>query len=145
MSMPYRQLPATLWSDEAQPPEPTRIDAPPIDLVHLARQTFGDKDLEIELLGLFARQARTIVRAMEAPGASTMPDRAGDMLHTLCGSARAVGAWAVAESAQTLERAIRGAVQPRGTSALAGPLGLSAAVENACAVIDDLIGPANQT
>ncbi len=34
----------------------------PIDLVHLAKQTMGDKALEIEVLQMFARQARACLQ-----------------------------------------------------------------------------------
>ncbi len=36
----------------------------PIDLVHLARQTMGDRRLELEILQTFARQARKVVTEM---------------------------------------------------------------------------------
>ncbi len=114
---------------------------PAIDLVHLARQTLGDGDLELELLGLFARQARSIVATLAkgTPQDGDMPKRAGDLLHTLCGSARAVGAWGVAEEAQSIERDER---SPATDRAAAGPdrlATLQARVDRACAVIDNLL------
>ncbi|MGE7369367.1 Hpt domain-containing protein [Neorhizobium sp. NPDC001467] len=78
------------------------IEAPsasrPIDLVHLARQTMGDKDLEIEILSLFARQARAALVEMTAgavPKATTA--------HRIRGSANAVGAFRVAAIAGQIE------------------------------------------
>ena len=77
----------------------------PIDLVHLARQCLGDRALETELLGLFARQAQAIVDSL-----SQSPPRIGikaraDLAHTLKGSALAVGARCVADAAQAYENA----------------------------------------
>ena len=76
----------------------------PVDLVHLARQTFGDKRLETELLRLFVRQADQIVATLEGQGPQR-PDGqpAADLLHMLLGSARVVGATAVATLAQQFE------------------------------------------
>jgi HPt (histidine-containing phosphotransfer) domain-containing protein len=71
----------------------------PIDFEHLARQTMGDKALELEVLQMFARQARESMKALaDAEGAA----RAA-LAHRLKGSARAVGADAVAAAAEALE------------------------------------------
>lgn len=72
----------------------------PIDLVHLARQTLGDRSLEREVLNLFVVQARSILAQMElvAPGKARL-----DLAHTLKGSARSVGAWHVATEAEACE------------------------------------------
>ncbi|MDX3925404.1 MAG: Hpt domain-containing protein [Shinella sp.] len=72
----------------------------PIDLVHLARQTMGDKVLELEVLQIFARQARQGMKELAA--ADTTARTA--IAHRLKGAARAVGAGAVAGAAQTLEQ-----------------------------------------
>ena len=78
----------------------------PIDLVHLARQTLGDRSLETELLQLFERQAAQIVERLNA--SKTDADRRWrhDLAHTLKGSARAVGATRVASTAQAYEEAL---------------------------------------
>lgn len=77
-------------------------DGCPIDLVHLARQTFGERDLEAELLRLFDRQSSQILaRLMDGP-TSDFRWRA-DLAHTLKGSARAVGAFGVAAAAEAYE------------------------------------------
>jgi HPt (histidine-containing phosphotransfer) domain-containing protein len=118
-----------------------------IDLVHLSRQTMGDKELEVELLSLFARQARAIVRDLSASSAAlsdTAPSRRapGDLLHTLCGSARAIGSWGVAAEAQTLEQDLRRQPTPAPDSSNGQDARLSAlceSVERACATIDDLL------
>ena len=72
----------------------------PIDRVHLARYTMGNLALEIEILGLFAGQApSTFAELKEAQTDKAWRDAA----HTLKGSARAVGAWRVAERAEQAE------------------------------------------
>ena len=73
--------------------------APAIDIVHLARMTGGDRNLEREVLELFAMQARMLLARMrEQP-----PPAVGALAHVLNGSARGIGAWAVAEAAEALE------------------------------------------
>ena len=107
----------------------------PIDLIHLARQTHGDRDLEIELLGLFRRQAAQIIERLcaDLPG-DNVPWRA-DLAHTLKGSARAIGATRVAIKAEIYE------VQARdGKPDLKPALhALRSAVDDACRAIGDLL------
>jgi len=69
-----------------------------IDLVHLARQTMGDKDLEIEILSLFARQARAALVDMTA---GSVPP--ATVAHRIKGAASAVGAFKVAGVAGEIE------------------------------------------
>ncbi len=72
----------------------------PIDRVHLARYTLGSLPLEIEVLGLFADQAPiTLGELTKAATEKAWRDAA----HTLKGSARAVGAWRIAECAERAE------------------------------------------
>lgn len=71
----------------------------PIDLVHLARQTMGDKGLEMEVLQLFARQARRCIQDLASGNAETIKDSA----HRLKGAALAVGAFRVTTAAEELE------------------------------------------
>ena len=73
----------------------------PIDLVHLARMTFGDRSLEREVLTLFDRQAGLLMARMEAAD----PTAVLTIAHTLTGSARGIGAWRVARAAEALELA----------------------------------------
>ncbi|MFH1517379.1 MAG: Hpt domain-containing protein [Pseudomonadota bacterium] len=73
----------------------------PIDLVHLARQTGGDKALETEVLALFARQAREAVARIDALDAAAR----SELAHRLAGAAKAVGAFEVARRAAALETA----------------------------------------
>jgi HPt (histidine-containing phosphotransfer) domain-containing protein len=70
-----------------------------IDFEHLARQTMGDKDLEAEVLRLFAREARgSLDRLAHEPAVERQK-----IAHRLKGAARGVGAFAIAEAAEALE------------------------------------------
>ncbi len=73
----------------------------PIDFTYLRRFTLGNKDLEREVLYLFAESAPGYLNALEQ--ARTAKDW-HDAAHTLKGSARAVGAWRVARSAEVAEK-----------------------------------------
>jgi HPt (histidine-containing phosphotransfer) domain-containing protein len=87
-------------------PESSTVGARPIDLVHLARQTFGERDLEGELLRLFDRQSQQILARLADPGMAEGRWRA-DLAHTLKGSAKAIGAFDVAAAAAAYEDAAR--------------------------------------
>ena len=71
----------------------------PIDLVHLARMTLGERSLEREVLQLFDRQAAILMGRMQAAPAAAM----AALAHTLKGSARAIGAARVARAAEVVE------------------------------------------
>jgi HPt (histidine-containing phosphotransfer) domain-containing protein len=83
--------------------DPARADTP-IDLGHLARQTMGDRELETELLALFDRQMAQIAIKLKNPVAGAA---SADLAHKLKGSARAIGANAVAIAADHYEHAAR--------------------------------------
>jgi hypothetical protein len=74
-------------------------DDRPIDLVHLARTTLGDRTLEREVLALFDRQSTQLIARMR----SAAPDNLAMLAHTMKGSARGIGAWRVARAAEALE------------------------------------------
>jgi HPt (histidine-containing phosphotransfer) domain-containing protein len=76
-------------------------DDGPIDFEHLQRMTLGDAGLEQEVLAMFLVQSARLVATLAA-----MPSDAAALAHTLKGSARAIGAFAVAEAAGRLEAAI---------------------------------------
>lgn len=78
----------------------TPVHSRPVDLVHLARQTGGDRDLEEEVLQLFLKQAASLGREMEIASDNDTRLKAA---HTIKGAARAVGAFEVAELANDLE------------------------------------------
>lgn len=72
-----------------------------LDLDHLSAQAAGDKMLMQQVLGLFLDHAQTVLEALaEATEAKTWHDHA----HSLKGSAKGVGCWAVAEAALEAER-----------------------------------------
>jgi HPt (histidine-containing phosphotransfer) domain-containing protein len=72
----------------------------PVDLVHLARQTMGDRDLEREVLDLFVQQALSVRDSI----ADADEKERLNLAHGLKGSARGVGAFAVADCAAEIER-----------------------------------------
>jgi HPt (histidine-containing phosphotransfer) domain-containing protein len=83
-------------------PDATAREASPrpiLDLVHLARQSGGDRELEQELLALFAGQCERLLGLIR----SGSPAQGRDAAHTLKGAARAVGAWQVADAAEAVE------------------------------------------
>jgi HPt (histidine-containing phosphotransfer) domain-containing protein len=84
------------------PSPPLVPDDGPIDLHHLQRMTLGDAVLEREVLAKFISQTDRLMSKLK-----TLPAEAGALAHTLKGSARAIGAIRVAESASVLELAIR--------------------------------------
>lgn len=71
----------------------------PIDLVHLANQTMGDKGLELEVLQMFARQARRCIQEFSTGNSDIIKASA----HRLKGAAMAVGAYRVTSAAEELE------------------------------------------
>jgi HPt (histidine-containing phosphotransfer) domain-containing protein len=71
----------------------------PIDFVHLGKQTMGDKGLEVEILQLFARQARQAMADIAGGDA----ERCREAVHRLKGAALAVGAISVADAATAIE------------------------------------------
>lgn len=115
--------------------EPRRLAGPPIDRAHLARYTFGSLPLELEVLGLFAEQAPKTVDDLTT--ASTGKEWR-DAAHTLKGSARAVGAWRLAECAERAE-ALHATLDP--TARLGAIELLMEAVGEAIAYINGLAPP----
>ncbi len=123
---------------------PTAVRHRSVDLVHLARQTFGDKRLETELLRMFARQARQILAAVEGGAGGGGSANPADLLHTLLGSARVVGAGRVAALAEHCYAALQRAATPDAPAALPASdlASLRDAVEDACAFIGAVLEPA---
>jgi hypothetical protein len=83
---------------------------PAIDRVHLARMTHGERDLEREVLQLYATQADLLLGRM----GQASPPVVGALAHTLSGSSRGIGAWRVADAAAAVEAA---AAEGRDTTA----------------------------
>lgn len=121
------ELPATAAT---QPAARASVERP-IDLVHLARMTLGDRGLEREVLALFDRQATLLVARMR----DAEPADVASVAHTLKGSARGVGAWRVAGAAEAVEHAAAA-----GKAELDAAIGrLALATEEARAVIAELL------
>jgi HPt (histidine-containing phosphotransfer) domain-containing protein len=84
------------------PSPPLAPDDGPIDLAHLQRMTLGDDGLEREVLAMFAAQAAVLMDRLVK-----LPSDIAELAHTLKGSARAIGAFRVADTAEWLETALR--------------------------------------
>jgi HPt (histidine-containing phosphotransfer) domain-containing protein len=111
------------------PSPPLAPDDGPIDTEHLQRMTLGDADLEREVLAMFAGQAVSLIGTL-----ATLPADAEALTHTLQGSARAIGAFGVADAAESLEAAIQNGDDP--APALAE---LKDAIAQARAAIDAIL------
>jgi HPt (histidine-containing phosphotransfer) domain-containing protein len=111
------------------PSPPLAPDDGPLDLEHLKRMTLGDPGLEREVLALFSAQTARLIVSLSA-----LPADAGALAHTLKGSARAIGAFAVAEAAARLETSIAMGGDP--SEALAG---LEDAVAKACSAVEEIL------
>ena len=122
-------MPLHLERIDWMPSPPLAPDDGPIDIGHLTRMTLGDASLEREVLAMFSAQAASLVGSL-----ARLPPDAGALAHTLKGSARAIGAFAVAEAASCLETAIQNGDDP--TEALAE---LSDAVAQARSAIDAIL------
>jgi HPt (histidine-containing phosphotransfer) domain-containing protein len=124
VTMP-RPLERIVW----MPSPPLVPDDAPIDMAHLGRMTLGDTAVEREVLAMFAAQACDLADRL-----AVMPADAAALVHTLKGSARAIGAFRVADAAVDLEHAIRDA------RATATPIqALRAAVAEARGAIDAIL------
>ena len=80
------------------PSPPLAPDDGPIDFEHLKRMTLDDAGLEQEVLAMFAAQSAQLIGRL-----ADLPEDAPTLAHTLKGSARAIGAFAVADAADRLE------------------------------------------
>lgn len=83
-------------------PEMEAFKKRPVDLVHLARHTLGNRDLEREVLQIFVRQSAIYLDRIQGAKSGSEQQMAA---HTIKGSARGIGAWEVAECADALENA----------------------------------------
>jgi HPt (histidine-containing phosphotransfer) domain-containing protein len=106
-------MPLHLERIEWMPSPPLAPDDGPIDSAHLDRMTLGDAGLTREVLTMFSAQAAGLIGRLQS-----MPSDAPNLAHTLKGSARAIGAFRVADAAEALEAAIRNGDDP--AQALAG-------------------------
>ena len=122
-------MPLHLERIEWMPSPPLAPDDGPIDSGHLDRMTLGDAGLTREVLTMFSAQAAGLIGRLQS-----MPSDAPNLAHTLKGSARAIGAFRVADAAEALEAAIRNGDDP--AQALAG---LKDAVTEARAAIEAML------
>ncbi len=73
----------------------------PVDLVHLARYTLGDRTFERQILELFCTQSRVYLKRLkDAPIGGKLWKAAA---HTIKLSASDIGAWRLANIAETAE------------------------------------------
>ena len=86
---------------EWMPSPPLAPGGGPIDFDHLRRMTLGDPAIEQEVLAMFSVQTANLLEQLAA-----LPADSSVLAHTLKGSARAIGAFAVADAAARLETAI---------------------------------------
>ena len=122
-------MPLHLERVEWMPSPPLAPGGGPIDYEHLQRMTLGDAGIEQEVLTMFSAQSAKLIQALMA-----QPSDAGALAHTLKGSARAIGAFAVADAAERLEAVIAGGLDP--SAALAR---LGEAVADARGVIEGFL------
>lgn len=134
--------PATAHISESRTagPEGTAAtDSRPIDLVHLSKFTMGRRDLEAEILGLFRQQLAVSLDKLAAAADMAGDDPSADekawkeAAHTLKGSARGVGAWALADATADAELLTSG---PDRVAVIAG---LDVLVTAATGFIDELL------
>lgn len=73
----------------------------PVDLVHLARYTLGNRSLEREVLELFLTQSSLYLERLRE---ATDDKQWREAAHTIKGSARGIGAWRVVADAEAAEK-----------------------------------------
>src|ERR1700728_2217104 len=111
------------------PSPPLAPDDGPLDIAHLKRMTLGDAGLEREVLAMFSAQAVGLIGTLV-----NLPSDAGALAHTLKGSARGIGAFRVADAAESLESALGSGDDP------ARPLAeLNEAIAQVRAAIDAIL------
>ena len=103
----------------------------PIDLVQLATNTLGNRDLEVQVLHLFKSQSTT---TLERLACETDRGARLDLVHTLKGRrpSGAIGAGRIAEVCETLESSMQSSRRDETD-------GLVAAVDEANRYIRDLL------
>ncbi len=109
------------------------VEDRPVDLVHLSRFTMGNRDLEREVLSLFCKQSVLFIdRLREAADDQAWREAA----HTMKGSARGIGAWAVGDAAHAAEQLTGESRIQFGASAIAK---LERSFKEACKFIEGIL------
>jgi HPt (histidine-containing phosphotransfer) domain-containing protein len=99
-------MPLHLERIEWMPSPPLAPDDGPIDFEHLKRMTLDDAGLEHEVLAMFAAQSAKLIATLAGLPKDSGKNAGKDaptLAHTLKGSARAIGAFGVADAAARLE------------------------------------------
>ena len=97
------------------PSPPLAPDDGPIDFEHLKRMTLDDAGLEHEVLAMFAAQSAKLIATLAGLPKDSGKNAGKDaptLAHTLKGSARAIGAFGVAEAAARLEAVLANSTDP---------------------------------
>jgi HPt (histidine-containing phosphotransfer) domain-containing protein len=118
---------------EWMPSPPLAPDDGPIDIDHVRRMTLGDSSLEREVLAMFSAQSVGLTASLAAKSADDAGGAAA-LAHMLKGSARAIGAFRVAEAAESLETTLRNGDDPSRMIAE-----IDDAVAEARAAIDEML------
>jgi len=105
-----------------------------IDLNHLRDMTMSDAALQREVLGLFVVQSANIMAEL-AP----LPENAAALAHTLKGSARAIGAFRVADAASVVENTVRSGGDIPKAAASEVLAALSREIDLACTEIANIL------
>jgi HPt (histidine-containing phosphotransfer) domain-containing protein len=108
-------MPLHLERIEWMPSPPLAPDDGPIDFEHLKRMTLDDAGLEHEVLAMFAAQSAKLIATLAGLPKDSGKDAGKDaptLAHTLKGSARAIGAFGVADAAARLEAVLAGNDDP---------------------------------
>lgn len=116
------------------PDTPREVQQNPIDLEHLNAMTMSDRAIEREVLGLFDTQSGNIMAAL-----TSLPQDAAALAHTLKGSARAIGAFGVADAAARVEDIVRSGSDIRTPAAKDAIAELSREIDLARAAIAKLL------
>jgi hypothetical protein len=94
----------TFERDRAESTGKLRPASRPIDMMHLAAQSLGDRGLELEILRMYDQiVAVHFERLMVATGTPDLLQH----LHTLKAASTGVGAWSLAEHAHVMESELK--------------------------------------
>lgn len=81
----------------------TAAQVRPVDIVHLSTYTGGNETLNAEVLQLFLDQSESLMRALQTARESGDQKTWRDIIHSLKGAARGIGAFALADAAEAAE------------------------------------------